>query len=85
MGRTGRHPGRARFFWLALLLAASAGGIRPGEPPPDGAIPAEEAPSLPPAPGEEATDPDALPGRDDPEQFYRPPPRPPKRLNKLPA
>jgi len=93
MGRKGRIGGKKlvrRSLWLLALGLATAGGIHragvaeggpreaevPREPPP--------APQGPPG-GEGAEEPEFRPGRDDPEEFYKPPPRPPKRLLRLPA
>lgn len=78
-----------RGLWLLALALAIAGGIRRSGVAEDGewGPPAtREAPPRPDAPGDEgAEEPEFRPGRDDPEQFYRPPPRPPRRLLRLPA
>lgn len=95
MGREVRNPGRKwgrRGLWVLLLAMASAGGIRASGLPPEQAegieAPLQEGPLPPlgPSPDEGgAEEPDALPGRENPEEFYKPPPRPQKRITKLPA
>jgi|GEM_PF-3591102 len=92
MGRTRIATRKAvrRGLWLLALALAMAGGIRRagvaeggerGDP-----APREAPPPRPEAPGGEgAEEPEFRPGRDDPEQFYKPPPRPPRRLLRLPA
>lgn len=86
------NPWARRGLWLLLLGLAGAGAIRAsgsaqGETEEvEAPLPETPLPPLGPSPGEGgAEDPDALPGRDDPEEFYRPPPRPQKRITKIPA
>lgn len=78
-----------RGLWLLLLALSIAGGIQ-------ASVMADEwreeggrsRPQIPEPIGptqEEVDEPETLPGRDNPEEFYRPPPRPPKKLFELPA
>ena len=77
-------------LWLLVLVLAIAGGIQASvmadEWREEGGPETPEVPHTPVGPSpEEGEDSDALPGRDDPEEFYKPPPRPQKRITKLPA
>lgn len=93
MGRTKEKTKREllrRGLWLLVLALTIAGGIQASvvadEWRDEGAPHLREPPHTPIGPSpEEGEDRPALPGRDDPEEFYKPPPRPQKRLIELPA
>lgn len=97
MGRTRDESARrwlGRGLWLLLLALVGAWGVQAIGLAQEAARASESLeaplpqPPLPIGPSPEeggAEEPDRRPGREDPEEFYKPPPRPQRRLTELPA